>query len=132
MELKVLVYATETERSAQLLQGMIEAIETQVPDVAEEACRTIDSFAERLRTPANRPRIAVLITASREELSEILSIKDLIHNLRIILILPDRKSDTIAQGHTLRPRFLTYADSDFSEVAAVLDKMLGNTWWIAE
>ncbi|MCD6199973.1 MAG: hypothetical protein J7K15_15635, partial [Deltaproteobacteria bacterium] len=55
------------------------------------------------------------------------SVRDLIWDLRLILILPDREAGTIAKGHILRPRFLTYLDSDFTEVAAVLKKMLSNT-----
>jgi len=29
------------------------------------------------------------------------------------------------KGHSLRPRFLTFVDSDFNDVAAVLKKMIG-------
>jgi len=36
----------------------------------------------------------------------------------------DRSGDTIARRHTLYPRYVSYADGDFSDVAAVLDKML--------
>ncbi|NVM57217.1 MAG: hypothetical protein HWN51_03755 [Desulfobacterales bacterium] len=72
--------------------------------------------------------IAVLLAASREELSDILSIRDLLTDIRVILVLPDRDDDTIAKGHTLRPRFFTYADSDFVEIAAVLSKMLASNY----
>jgi len=44
--------------------------------------------------------------------------------MRIILILPDEDNETITMGHTLFPRFSTYADSDFKDVAAVLKKMI--------
>ncbi|MDP3029372.1 MAG: hypothetical protein Q8O04_07735 [Deltaproteobacteria bacterium] len=37
---------------------------------------------------------------------------------------PDQEKDTIAKGHSPRPRFVTYADSDFLDVAAALGKIL--------
>ncbi len=54
------------------------------------------------------------------------SMKDLIGDIRIILILPDTEGDTISLGHKLYPRFASYADGNFKDVAAVLEKMLGN------
>ena len=38
--------------------------------------------------------------------------------------LPDREANTITIGHSLHPRFLTYIDSDFVELAGVLVRML--------
>jgi len=52
-------------------------------------------------------------------------LSDWLWDTRIILILPDRDRETITNGLKLRPRFFTYADEDFGEVAAVLAKMLG-------
>jgi len=37
---------------------------------------------------------------------------------------PDQEENTIAKGHSLRPRFVTYADSDFPDVVAALGKTL--------
>jgi hypothetical protein len=45
-------------------------------------------------------------------------------NIKIVLILPDRNNETIVIGHKLRPRFLSYTDSDFIDVAVVLENML--------
>jgi hypothetical protein len=66
------------------------------------------------------------LASSREDLEAILSIVELFYDLRIILILPDRKKETISKGLKLYPRYLSYADGDFSDVAAVLEKMLGH------
>jgi hypothetical protein len=85
------------------------------------------SLSRRLRQPRHNLAVAVLVAASRQELLELLSIRDLLDGIRIILVLPDRQDDTIAKGHRLYPRFLTFADSDFLDVAAVLSKMLRNS-----
>ena len=59
-----------------------------------------------------------------KELEKILTLQDLLSDIRIILILPDRTPNTISKAHKLAPRFLTYLDSDFGEIKAVLHKML--------
>jgi len=63
-----------------------------------------------------------------EGLLKILRIRDLLADVRIVLILPDRRKETIAAGYKLYPRFLTFMDSDPRELAAVLEKMIENCY----
>lgn len=114
-------YGTVTDGAGQRLQRVIEEL---VPKAELEVYGTIKKLAARLRQPVGDVTMAVLLAATREDLSQILSICDLLCYVRIMLILPDREEDTIAKGHSLRPRFLTYADGDFLDVAAVLGKIL--------
>ena len=121
--MKLLLYASDRCRSGKRLQKVIEAL---VSKKDREIYRTIDDLTSRLRQPMHDPPIAVLLAASRENLSDILSLRDMLCDVRIMLVLPDRERDTIAKGHTLRPRFVTHADSNFVEMAAVLRKVLGS------
>ena len=73
--------------------------------------------------------IAVILAASDNDLLTILSISHLLYDVRFILVLPDREDPTVAIGHSLRPRFLSYTDSDFREVTAVLGKMIGGFYY---
>lgn len=114
-------YGTVTDGSRERLQRVIEGL---VPKEELEVCGTIGELARRLRQPVSDVTMAVLLAATREDLSQILSVCDLLYYVRIMLILPDQEEDTIAKGHSLRPRFVTYADSDFTDVAAVLSKVL--------
>jgi len=123
VKMKLFLYAPDRSRSGKRLQRVIEAL---VSKEDTEIYRTTDGLTFRLRQPRHDPHIAVLLAASREDLSDILSLRDLLCDVRIMLVLPDRERDTIVKGHTLRPRFVTYADSDFVEMAAVLSKVLGN------
>ena len=120
MKFNLLLYAKMTDGAAKRLRRVIEVL---VLKENMEMYRTIDSLSRRLRQPRNDLPIAVLLAASRQDLLELLSIGDLLDGIRIILVLPDRKEGTIAKGHRLQPCFLTYADSDFLDVAAVLIKM---------
>jgi hypothetical protein len=99
-------------------------IEDVVPNENTEIYSTIDTLGKRLRRPSYNIAIAVLLISSREELRDVLSIRHLFGNIKIVLILPDRNNETIVIGHKLRPRFLSYTDSDFIDVAVVLENML--------
>ena len=91
-----------------------------------EIYRSIESLAERLCQPGKDAIVTVIVAASQEALQEVVSIKELLFNLKIILVLPDRESETVATGHMLRPRFITYTDCDPVDIHAVIDKMMGN------
>jgi hypothetical protein len=68
--------------------------------------------------------LGLFIAASHDELDRLLSIRFLLRNIRIVLILPDRSEKTISMGHDLAPRFLGYVDDNISEVAAVVTNMI--------
>jgi hypothetical protein len=40
------------------------------------------------------------------------------------LVLPNHDRLTVSRGHSLGPRFMTYADTSFDEICAVLKKMI--------
>jgi hypothetical protein len=45
----------------------------------------------------------------------------LLRDMRIILILPNDRPRTVSEEDALRPRFIRFADSDMSDVGAVLE-----------
>lgn len=120
--MNVLFYAAVKNGVAKKLQQKVEAL---VPEGKGEVHRTIDSLSSSLSRPADELNIAVLLAVNMDNLLDFLSIGNLLTDVRIILILPDRKETTIAIGHSLHPRFLSYADSNFKDVGAVLKKMMG-------
>ena len=119
--MNVLFYATMKDGIGELLQ---QEVETVVPAENLDVFRTIESLYQRLRRPLYDLAVAVLLTASTKELLEMISIGDRLLDIRIILILPNRKKETISRGHALYPRYLNYADGDFKDVSLVLRKML--------
>jgi hypothetical protein len=119
--MQILFFTTQSDLAAKHLQSVIK---TLILKDQLEMYRTFDSLSRRLCQPSNNLDIAVLTVTNGKELRKILSLSDLLSDIRIILILPDSKPDTISKAHTLGPRFLTYLDSDFGEVKSVLSKML--------
>ena len=103
---------------------LLNKIESAARDNTIEIITDFKKFLERLKCFSHTIAAAVLFACTKDALSDILSAKELLEDVRIILILPDRLPDTISKGHLLRPRFMTYAESDFEDVRAVLNKML--------
>ena len=115
----LLFYATDIKGTGKPLWDLYRDLS---PEYQREFFQTIDTLSQKLRQPQGYQSIAVLLASTQEELTDILTIRNLLDDVRIILIVPDRNKETISKGHTLYPRFLTYVDSDFSWVAAVIKK----------
>ena len=99
-------------------------VEVAVPNKEFEICRSIEELSKRLRMPFSKVKVAVLFAISPEEIKGILSIGDLIRDVKTILILADQDMDKIMQAHTLRPRYITSLDTDFNNVPTILKRMV--------
>ena len=119
----LLIYSTETDDAEQRLRRVIELL---LPEKKLKFYRSINDLSCELRQPVFKQRIVIIMTSSRDELEDILSIRQLLEDTKIILIAPDANANTLARGHTLRPRFLSTCNSDFVDIAAVLAKMIRN------
>jgi hypothetical protein len=84
----------------------------------------INTFSRGLRQAFSEV-IGVILIHSQSDLDEILLLRDVIWSIRTILILPDSNPETVARGHAIRPRFLTFQDGDLNEVVTVLQRMIG-------
>ena len=98
-------------------------LEYMLPKKNIQYIKSVRELEENLRKSSHRMSLAVILNVSKTKLISLLPIKELLEDTSIILILNDKDDETIALGHRLRPRFMTYADSDFLDVASVLIKM---------
>ncbi len=121
--MKLLFYAKERKDAGKHVWNLYQELSF---DYDGEFFQSIDTLSQRFTQSLGDSVITLLLASSQEDFTDILSIKNLLKRTRIIIILPDRDKDTVRKGHTLFPRFLTYADSNFSWVTAVLKKMLSN------
>jgi hypothetical protein len=117
----ILLYAKEPSSVEKRLLKVVEGI---VPPRSLEVLRTVESLSRRLTRQAYSKAIVVLLMANNEDLIDVAAIQYLLYDLRSILILSDREADAMAIAHSMRPRFVSYHDSDFSDVGAVLGKMI--------
>jgi len=105
--------------------GIGESLRTLVPDEGVETYTSIEELANRLLHLIDHDAIVIIQAGDREELLRILSLRDALQNVRVILLVPDREDETISLAHRLRPRFLANSESGFSDTMSVLRKMLG-------
>ena len=99
-------------------------IESEIPDQQLEIFYTIDGLSGRLSQSARGNCTAVILAENITDLQNLFTLKNLLKDIKIILILPDRSEEVISMGYKLHPRFLSYIDSEFGEVAVVLKKMI--------
>ncbi len=121
--MKIILFSNgKNEITAKRLQ---KAVESAVSVRHLEIIRGVKELCTRLCRFSYEIDVAVVLADSKDQLSELVSMADILTDVRIIIVLPDKEKETISKGHSLRPRFLTFADSDFNDVAAVLKKMIG-------
>jgi hypothetical protein len=127
--MKVFLYTTAVERVARLVK---QALELAVPEIFLETYRSASNFARRLRQPKDDLTIVILLLADAEDFLDVLAMRHLFRDVRMIVIVPDTQDETIAMAHRLRPRYLTYIDGNFSGLSTVVDKMVAgytkNAW----
>ncbi len=88
---------------------------------------TMDKLFVNLSRPGGGIAATIIVASSEEELFNFELFRDILLRAPLILILPDHEKETITKGHALRPRFLSYIDSDFSQVRDVLKKIIWKT-----
>ncbi|MGB8957933.1 MAG: hypothetical protein WCC00_02855 [Candidatus Aminicenantales bacterium] len=67
--------------------------------------------------------IAVLSASSQDELRQMQLLRGLLPEIYVVLVIPDRKKNTIQLAHLLLPRFLSRQSDDFEDLGQVLDKI---------
>jgi hypothetical protein len=87
-------------------------------------CKSIEELHQTLRSPLEFFDLAILFAGSHSDLKAFVAFQELLEGCPLLLVLPDRHDDVCLMGHQLQPRFISYADSDYSDVVAVLRKMI--------
>lgn len=118
--MNVLLYAANHTESRERLKYAIEQL-AFLDSLIE--CRELSELVGYFQTPEPLPETVVLLAADTRELRIFEAFRFRLEQVFFILVLPDVDAETIAWGHRLRPRFIVYQDSDFTEVGAVLDRL---------
>lgn len=108
-------------------QALLSEIKNDMTEANLEILEGMDDLVQRLRRFGRHDIIAVLWINTKEELLDMLPIKDLLTGIRSILIVPDPNDETISRGHELMPRFVAFKDSNHQEITAILNKMIDNS-----
>ena len=101
---------------------ILELIKHSIPDTRIKVVRTLVGLAGSLKNFPS-PDVALFLIADQPELSSALSMKNSLHNSRVILILPDRSKASLRLSLPLSPLLICFRDSGFSEVVTVLARL---------
>lgn len=127
--MKVLVYAKNKTKPLELLLRVVSRI-ISANDFKEIS--SIDALCRQLKNNTitqNNMTLTILLIEDHEELRNLLIMQSQLKETRIILILPDKKLESINMGHALFPRYLDFTDSNFTEVGEVLKKIKDKSHW---
>jgi len=86
--------------------------------------RTLDAFSKGLNQPSKDKTATIVLATTERDLLDIYSIKYLFCKTPLMLLLPDRKRDTVAIGHRCGPRSIYYIDSHLSEITRDLNALM--------
>jgi len=89
--------------------------------------QTLESFYNRIRQGRIDITAAVVFASNIQDLIKLQGIRGLISDMRIIMILPDAEEESVKMGHSFYPRYISFTDSTFEDVVAVLQKIISNT-----
>jgi len=89
--------------------------------------QTLESFYNRIRQGRTDITAAVVFASDRQDIIKLQGIRELILDMRMIMILPDAEEESVKMGHSFYPRYISFTDSTFEDVAAVLQKIISNT-----
>jgi len=120
--MKVLLYINPGDKKVH--DCLREVVESRIDHVDLETVCDAEGLKDRLCQLPRLIDIAVLSAATREQLDELLAIRDFLSGISLILILPDQEKATIAKATKLYPNFIGSLDSDLEVVGDVLEKML--------
>jgi hypothetical protein len=84
---------------------------------------TINGLAQSLRSSKAYDDVAILMISQPEEMVDMLSFKKKLQDRYTMIVLPDRDERHLSVAIQLSPILLCFADSDFSEVKAVLERI---------
>ncbi|MFU8819543.1 MAG: hypothetical protein ACNA74_07465 [Desulfurivibrio sp.] len=102
----------------------VRAIRQVTADLPLDICPDQAQLALSLPPLWSGEAVAILLIADPLDLKAALLHQELLTNLPLILVLPDDDRETVRTGHQLRPRFVGFHGNDFSEITAVLKRVL--------
>jgi hypothetical protein len=119
--MQLLFYSSKNDKNEHRLEAAIRAV---APGGTIEHFKGLAELRDRLRSIVEPDSIMVLAAVDRSELVKMQAFRDMLTEIFIILVLPDREKSTIHLAHLLRPRFISQLQDDFSELNQIVTKMI--------
>ena len=119
--MQLLFYSSKNDEHENRLKT---AIQAAAPGESIEHFSQLTELRDRLRSIVEPDSVMVLAAVDKPELLRMQEFRDMLTEISIILVLPDRKKNTIHLAHLLRPRFISQIQDDFSDLNQIVAKMI--------
>jgi hypothetical protein len=104
--------------------GLLDQAASVVPPERIVVRSGFEELRVALLEPAYDFAAGILVVSGERELQDLVSLADLLHSIRVVVVLHGLGGECVSTAHLLKPRFLTWSSADSAEVIAVLGKML--------
>ena len=101
----------------------LEICEAIGPEDRLEMFPDITGFSARLRQLDN-PEIIIMLAVGKTDMPDILSLRSLIRDAAIIILLSDEEEDTVTSAIRLRPKFIGSVNGDLEKVVPIVEKLI--------
>lgn len=121
--MNIILYIPYPEKDNDLSEQVVGKL-SKYPNV--HLHRTLNGLYRKLSGgfDENRPPTVLLFIPNRGCLMDICAHKEYFLDKKLILVLPDAEAETVSLGFRLFPRFVTYTDSDGTDICSVIEKMV--------
>ena len=86
-------------------------------------CATMADVVDHLRTMGKRPHVAIFCVIDQQLMRVLLSQKELLMDISIILVLPHDKSDVLRMAYRLQPRYIDFIGNRKDTLLSILKSM---------
>lgn len=117
----ILLYFANEDARAVELQKVVHAV---VHNMSFTVLHEPRSLEYTLHHSLTTPPVILLSLANREDLLQIMILKEELMLSSLVVVLPNQAPDMITLAHRLRPRFVAFMDDDFTLIAEVLSRLI--------
>jgi len=103
---------------------LLKLVAEAAPRVEIEVHLTLDSLIHRMRQSDPEAQVVILVARTRRDLDGLLTLRQLLIDRHLILVVPDGEADTLSAGHRLHPRYMSVLESGPQSAAAVSTRLL--------
>ncbi len=97
------------------------------PELGLELHSSLLSFSARLREPRRNIAVVMLYINDRETMTELLSVRSLLKDLPIVILLKDQEPGILEFAHQLMPRVIVYTWWRIGDICGVLQRCIGRS-----
>jgi len=122
-----LIYIYYSDRFLREGRMLEELLRSTIGNDAISRLPNISKLAHQLMLPQIQPsgtNLYVLWAGDSADLHAFLRIRDLLTDVRCVLILPDQNATTISHGHSLCPRHIAFDGDDHAATAEIIKKIV--------